>query len=77
MARLHGTVSGRVQTVGYRAFVRASAAELGVEARATNESDGTVLVEASGERDALETLVLRLHEGPPHAHVESVQVVWS
>lgn len=77
MLQFRAIVHGKVQAVGYRAFVRAVAAELAVEVRATNQLDGTVIVEAAGERGALETLVTRLHEGPPHARVACVQVVWS
>lgn len=74
MTSLTATITGRVQGVGYRAYVHATAADLGVDATATNMPDGSVIVEATGERAALEVLVMRLQKGPPHAKVENVEI---
>jgi acylphosphatase len=75
-SRLAATIHGTVQGVGYRAFVRATAAELGVMAQGTNNPDGTVIVHAEGEKALLESMLSRLHEGPPHASVEHIDVIW-
>lgn len=77
MTTLTATVHGRVQGVGYRAYVHSVAGELGMEVHATNMSSGEVVVEASGTRELLEKLITHLHEGPPHALVENVEVAWS
>ncbi len=76
MRKFTATITGRVQGVGYRAFVQATAAECGVDAVATNEPDGSVIVEANGERAALEVLVTHLQKGPSRGNVENVDVTW-
>lgn len=65
-------VSGRVQGVFYRASTREKARAFGVEARATNLSDGCVEVWIRGEADLVERLRQWLWEGPPMARVEHV-----
>ena len=47
-------VHGVVQGVGYRAFVRSCAMELGVVGTVRNQDDGSVLVVAEGSNDILE-----------------------
>lgn len=42
-----------------------------------NMPDGTVEVVAEGEDDALECFLRLLSEGPPLAHVASMDVTWS
>lgn len=66
-------VTGRVQGVGYRAFVQRVAAELGVEGNAENLPDGRVRVRATGARPALKRLEDRLRQGPSMARVEQVE----
>jgi acylphosphatase len=39
-----------------------------------NNADGTVAIEAEGERSAVEALLAWAREGPPRAHVASVTV---
>ena len=76
-ARLDATVHGRVQGVGYRAFVREQARRLGLAGWARNEPDGDVRVLAEGPRDALEALLAKLEQGPPAARVARVTPFWS
>ena len=70
-------VQGRVQGVGFRAFVYDAAQELGVAGSVRNTRSGGVLVEAEGPRDRLESLLRRLESGPSAARVERVSVSWS
>ncbi len=72
-----GTVTGRVQGVGYRYFVARAARGLGLSGYVRNLPDGTVEVAASGDRAVLDSLVALLEEGPPGAIVESVKLDWS
>lgn len=67
-------VTGRVQGVGFRAFVRRQAERLGVAGTVTNLGDGGVEARLVGRRAALDRLVASLHEGPPGARVEAVAV---
>jgi acylphosphatase len=75
---LHAFVHGRVQGVGFRAFVQRRGRELGLKGVARNLSDGvTVEVIAEGPRPNLEALLASLKIGPPGSYVERVNVDWS
>lgn len=68
-------VAGRVQGVGYRAFVQRRARALGLTGYAQNLADGTVLVRAHGPAKALADLERALRRGPRLARVERVAPV--
>lgn len=70
--RLDATVIGRVQGVGFRYFVLREATDLGLEGWVANTPSGAVRCVAEGPRDALETLLGRLREGPPAAIIDRV-----
>jgi len=77
MARsLHCLVSGRVQGVSFRAFVRDQARELGLTGWARNLPGGRVEVLAQGPSGLLEDLAARLAKGPVLARVEAVDAVF-
>jgi acylphosphatase len=65
-------VSGRVQGVNFRAWVRERAAGRGVCGWAANLGDGSVEVFLQGERDAVAAVERAVGEGPPHARVDRV-----
>ncbi|MCX7760117.1 MAG: acylphosphatase [Hydrogenothermaceae bacterium] len=69
---LHTIVYGVVQGVGFRKFVKAKAEELGLNGFVRNMPDGTVEVEAEGDKEVLEQLLKYIHQGPPRATVERV-----
>ena len=75
--RLVVRVHGRVQGVGYRAFVCDVAQTLGLSGSVQNCRDGSVRVEAEGPRDVLVRLLRTLQEGPPAARVSRVTEEWS
>ena len=75
--RLEALVSGNVQGVGYRYFVRDAAQKLGLTGWVRNTQDGCVHVVAEGPRERLMRLLLMLEQGPRHALVERVQAEWS
>lgn len=66
-------VSGRVQGVGFRWFVRLAAEASGVCGYARNLRDGRVEVVGQGLDSKLQELEALLREGPPHARVENVE----
>jgi acylphosphatase len=74
--RLQATVDGRVQGVGYRAFVEYIAGQLGLTGWVRNRWTGAVEVVAEGERPALEQLLEALRRGPRAANVTTVQEEW-
>jgi acylphosphatase len=67
-------ISGRVQGVGYRAFVSRTALQLGVKGWVRNLSDGRVEAIAQGNTEMLSLFEAALKSGPPHGHVESLVV---
>jgi len=62
-------VSGRVQGVGFRAFVTRAAREIGLTGYVRNQPDGAVEIWAEGASESLERLDLAVRRGPAHAHV--------
>jgi acylphosphatase len=72
--RLSATVSGRVQGVGFRWWVRSRAEELHLTGWVMNDADErTVSLAAEGPPDALDQLEGLLRAGPPGARVEQVE----
>jgi len=74
--RAHLVVSGRVQGVWFRGATQEEARGLGVVGWVRNRRDGTVEVEAEGERGAVEALVAWAGHGPPGARVTHVETRW-
>ena len=77
LASVNIKVHGRVTGIGFRAFARVQGRALGLNGYARNLSDGSVLVEAEGEKPKLERLVARLRKGPPLSKVRNLEVTWS
>ena len=69
----HITVTGRVQGVFFRAWMRDQATGLGVTGWVRNCPDGRVDAHIEGEETAVQQLIERLHEGPPAAQVDDVK----
>lgn len=72
MTSVRFVVTGRVQGVGFRWFVRLRAQALGVGGWVRNRPDGAVEVVATGDDGALDALEASLREGPPAAAVSGV-----
>jgi acylphosphatase len=76
--RLHATVTGRVQGVGFREYVRYEATSRGLTGYVRNCEDGrSVEVVAEGEEGQLSALVDALYGGPRFARVERVDAEMS
>ena len=65
-------ISGRVQGVGYRAFVRSAARQHGVSGWARNLHDGRVHVLLCGDAMAVAAVERCLHDGPRWSTVSTV-----
>lgn len=75
MKRLvHLSIIGRVQGVGYRAFVELEAELRGLEGWVRNRRDGSVEAVVQGDKDALDSLIEACRTGPPSSHVTSINV---
>lgn len=72
MARLHATVSGRVQGVSFRYYVLEQAGKLDLFGWVRNRWNGSVEVIAEGSRQNLESFLNFLRSGPPMASVTDV-----
>lgn len=75
MSDLHVRVTGVVQGVGYRWFVRERARRLGLAGWVRNLRDGTVEVVASGDPGQLDLLRGELERGPNGAMVDELQPI--
>ncbi|BCS33556.1 acylphosphatase [Luteitalea sp. TBR-22] len=69
---MHVIVSGRVQGVGFRAFVADAARSEGLDGWVKNLPDGSVEVQAEGDVEALRRLEWKLWQGPPMSRVDEV-----
>jgi acylphosphatase len=74
MRRVHVSIEGRVQGVFFRASCVERARELGLAGWVRNALDGRVEAEFEGEPEAIERMLTWCREGPPHAHVDRVDV---
>jgi acylphosphatase len=72
--RIRFIVTGRVQGVGFRWFVRAEARPLALNGWIRNREDGAVEGEVEGRDDAVEALIPCLEVGPPSAIVTNVDI---
>jgi acylphosphatase len=66
-------LSGRVQGVGFRYFVRRLGRELGLTGRVRNLWDGRVEIEVAGDPARLERFKERVALGPPGARVTRIE----
>jgi acylphosphatase len=73
--RAHVFVSGKVQGVGFRAFVQKEAVALGVQGWVKNLADGRVEAVAEGLKEKVDALLEKMKKGPAAAHVEKVDVM--
>lgn len=67
-------ITGRVQGVFFRVSAKEQADYLGISGFACNEPDGSVVVEAEGEEDALNRFLIWCREGPAGARVENMEI---
>lgn len=72
MPSLHVRVTGKVQGVGFRWFVREQARRCELAGWVANRPDGSVEIVSTGHEDCIERFRRALHVGPPGARVEAV-----
>jgi acylphosphatase len=65
-------IRGRVQGVGYRAWVEVKALELGVQGWVRNCRDGSVEAVLAGPEDAVLSMIEVCRDGPPAARVTAI-----
>ena len=69
-----GFVSGRVQGVGFRYFVRRQADTQQLSGYAKNLTDGRVEFLLQGDKTAVQMVLELIHRGPSYANVTDVEV---
>ena len=69
-------VTGRVQGVWYRDFVKKNAIALFLSGWVKNNPDGTVSAAVQGEEEIIHQLIDKLRIGSPLSKVENVKVNW-
>lgn len=67
-------VRGRVQGVGFRAFVEETAFDLGLKGWVRNRRDGSVEAVAAGAPSAIDALIEAVRRGPRAARVDAVDI---
>lgn len=67
-------IEGRVQGVGFRAFVEREATALGLDGWVRNRRDGGVEAVVSGTTERVDRLIERCRQGPSHARVDMLRV---
>ena len=68
----HMLVHGRVQGVGYRAFVEHEALRRGIEGWVRNRRDGSVEAVLAGDADAVTAMIEACRRGPYAARVDAL-----
>lgn len=72
MARTHLKVTGKVQGVGFRWYVRVAARRFQLAGWVMNRSDGSVEIAAEGRQDKIDDFKRAVARGPDGAAVTGV-----
>ncbi len=67
------TITGRVQGVGYRAWIEHQARAHALEGWVRNRRDGSVEALFAGPEEVVADMIARCRRGPSSAHVDAVQ----
>jgi len=76
LSRVHIWVRGRVQGVGFRAFVQQSAIVMDLTGWVRNVGWDQVETIAEGEKSVLEQFIVAVRTGPRASQVEDARVEW-
>ncbi len=74
-APLHVRIEGRVQGVGYRAFVEMHAGALGLSGWVRNRRDGSVEAVLHGVEKAVADMLALCRAGPTGGRVDRVEII--
>jgi len=74
MRRVHVTIRGDVQGVGYRYTLRMVARDAGAAGWVRNRRDGSVEAELEGTPGQVDEVLAWMAEGPPGARVDDATV---
>ena len=74
--RVHLTIKGYVQGVGFRFFTLQNGTQLRLNGWVRNKFNGNVEVLAEGSEKDLYALIQEIRRGPPSAEVQDVEIAW-
>jgi len=74
--RVHVWVQGRVQAVGFRAFVQQNALQIGVTGWVRNVGYDTVEALAEGTKEQIEVFLQMIKRGPTISRVDESREEW-
>jgi acylphosphatase len=74
MKAVHARITGRVQGVGFRAWMEQTAERLGVQGWVRNRRDGSVEAVIAGDTSKVDEMLTMCWQGPPAARVDGVSV---
>jgi acylphosphatase len=74
--RAHVWVKGRVQNVGFRAYIESVARQTGVTGWVRNVGYDTVESVAEGERAKVEQFIELMKQGPRASRVDESRIAW-
>lgn len=76
MLQAHIYISGFVQGVGFRYFIRDNAEKLGIKGWVRNTLDNRVEAVLQGDKISIEKLIDVCNKGPILSEVKEIDVVW-
>ena len=74
--RIHVWVKGRVQAVGFRAFVQQNALQIGVTGWVRNVGYSTVEAVAEGPKEKIDAFLQAVKRGPVSSRVDESREEW-
>jgi acylphosphatase len=74
MKTVHIIISGLVQGIGYRKWVKQHAHHVGVVGWIKNREDGAVEAVLQGEKGVVDTLMKEVQKGPFLANVQAIDI---
>lgn len=74
--QVHVVISGMVQGVGFRQFVRSNAKKLGILGWVKNTPDNKVEAVFSSDKETIEKMIEICRQGPFMSEVKDVAVLW-
>ena len=74
MKSVRARITGRVQGVGFRAWMEQTAERLGVRGWVRNRRDGSVEAVIAGDTSKVDEMLTMCWQGPPAAKVDGVSV---
>lgn len=77
LKRLDLVISGKVQGIFFRQFIKQNATDLKLNGFVENKADGTVKVVIEGEEKDLQKLIELCKIGPKLSKINDIRLYWS